>query len=141
MPTTLLTDFGLRPSGFGLRIIGPGLQSRYVPGGRSLEPGAQARHLPFHGGQQIIDVVALQQALAQRLERRPLLRRGSVLLRIPAVDQLLQAALVLLTLPVDRLSRRIEPGAQAGRIAAAVAELANLVEFLVQRKDLLEQGR
>src|SRR5918992_1326804 len=85
--------------------------------------------------QQIIDVIPLQHAVAQRLERL------AILVRIPARAQLLELALVRFTFPFDRPPRAGKPVTQPLRVAASFARLANLVELLVEREYLLEQRR
>ena len=104
--------------------------------------GSSSARLAIDGREQVVDVVALEQPLAQRVERRALLGGGR---RSPGRPTARSApascALVLLALRVDRLARRVEPRAQRRRIGARLAQLANLVELLVQREHFLEQRR
>ena len=62
------------------------------------------RDLAFDGRQQVVDVVPLEQPLAQRLERRALLRGGAPSPGCPSVRSApASCALVLVALRVDRL--------------------------------------
>src|ERR1044071_7766287 len=114
-----------------------------------LPAAGQARALALDGREQVVDVVALEQPFAQRLERRALVRRRRLLpfdfaqgkLAVPARAQLLQLTLVLVALGVDGRPGFLEPRAQRVRIRSRLAQRANLVELLVQREDLLEQRR
>src|SRR5204863_9712369 len=123
----------LRMAAGSWRRTGAGLVAR----GLGLEPWAR----PFYGGEQVVDVVALEQPLAQRVERRALLAGGRAVLAVPPRAQLLKLPLVLLALRVDGRARLLEPGAQLPGIRSPFAQLANLVELLVERKHFLEQRR
>src|ERR1051325_11624094 len=96
--------------------------------------------LPMRGSlaldrrQQIRDVVALEQELAQRLERgAPLIDRRARL-TVPLLARRRQPMLVLVALRFDRLARRGEAGGKRRRVGARLAQVANLVELLVQRE-------
>src|SRR5687767_10986030 len=120
MPTTL--PMRVRLSGYGLRASG----SRYsfvsvLPGARSLEPGARpvrslnprarqpgarsarpvrnARGFAIDRGEQVVDVISLEQQLAQRLQR------DFAAVGVPRGHQLVEPALVLVALALDGLAR------------------------------------
>ena len=77
-----------------------------------------ARRLTIDGGEQVVDVLVLEQLLAQRLQRRAALGGLRASLAVPLVAQLLDPALVLLALAIDRRTRRLEPRAEPGLVAA-----------------------
>src|SRR5688572_16942855 len=68
---------------------------------RSLQAGG----LAIDGGEQVVDVVALEQPLAKRLERRAAFLGRRLLLAVPPRRQFAELLLVLLALAVDRLPR------------------------------------
>src|SRR5437660_12884046 len=102
-------------------------------------PMRNRRHLALDRREQVVDVVALEQTLAQRIERRALVLGGRILpldsargeLRVPTRAQLLQLPLVLLALGLDGRARLLEARAQPFRIGARLAQVANLVQLLV----------
>src|SRR6186997_2142922 len=94
--------------------------------------------LALDGGEQVGDVVAFQEEAAQRLERRPPGIRRRVRLCIPLLAGRGERALVLVALGLDRLARRGEARRQRGGIGARLAQIADLVELLVEREDLLQ---
>src|SRR6185436_4330878 len=98
-------------------------------------------NLAFNGADQVGDVVPLEELLAQRVERGAPVGRRCVLLAVPAAAQLLDLSLMLVVLAVDRPARGLEPGAKVSGVGARFAQLANLVELLVEREYLFEQGR
>src|SRR5258705_12487126 len=104
-----------------------------------LPAAGQARDLAFDGCEQVVDVVALQETLTQGIERGALLGRGRALLAVPARAQRLQLLLVLVAPGVNRRARLLQPCAQLVRIRATLAQLPNLVQFLVQCEHLFEQ--
>src|SRR5687767_1339517 len=85
-------------------------------------------------GDQVVDVLAFEQLLTQRLERRFPLGGRRLSLPVIPLAELLDPPLVLVALTLDGRPRLVEPGAQLPFIAARLATLANFVEFLVQRK-------
>src|SRR2546423_12972410 len=95
-----------------------------------LPAAGQARDFALDGREQIVDVVALEQPLAQRVERRSLLRgRGGRPfdsaqgeLAVPARAQLLQLLLVLVAPGVDRRACLLEPRAELVRMRARLAQ-------------------
>src|SRR5712691_1628950 len=109
--------------------------------GSRLPSSGEARDLALDGSEQVVDVVAFEQPLAQRVEGGALLRHRRMLLAVPPRAQLLQLPLVLVALDIDRRARLLEPSAQPVRIRSRFTELANLVELLVEREDFLEQRR
>src|SRR5262245_10724743 len=102
---------------------------------------SNARRLAIDAGQQVRDVVPLEQTLPQRLENLPALVGRSVAYAIPLRAELSQLRLVLRPPLFDRQSRRVEAASKLRRIGARLAQLANLVQLLVQREDRLEQHR
>src|SRR4030095_7403940 len=111
-------------------------------GAVNLEPG----DFPFNGREQVVDVIALEETLAKRFERCPLLRRWRMLpfdvaqgeLTVPARAQLLQLPLVFVAFRVNRLPGIRETGQQPFGVLARFAQLTYLVEFLVEREHFLE---
>src|SRR6185295_5867888 len=96
-----------------------------------LPAARQARDLTFDGRQQVVDVIAFEQPLAQRVERGAFRVRRRTLLAVPARAQLLQLLLVLVPPGVNRRTRFLEPRAQRVRVGARLAQLANVVQLLV----------
>src|SRR6187402_873072 len=124
MPTTLLmTGFWLRASGFRLGV-----------------PGAP---LVLDRLEQVVDVVALEDAVAQRAQHLPALGSVERLLAgaVPLRRELHELTFVLVTLLLNRRGGAIEARAPIVRRSAAVAPFAHLVELLVQREHFLEQRR
>ena len=105
--------------------------------------GLQALRFAFDRRQQVVDVVALEQPLAQRLERgAPRRRRSSPSCASHRALSSCELALVLVALALDRRARRRQPRRERRAIGTArFAQLANLVELLVEREHLLEQRR
>src|SRR5687767_12503181 len=96
------------------------------------------RRLALDRRDQIADVGALQQLLAERVQRGAPLRGGCAFLPIPLLAQLLDAPLVFLALALDwRPGGGKSRGKRRG-VAASLTLFANLVELLVQRKHLFE---
>ena len=101
----------------------------------------QALGLAIDRGEQVVDVVALQQTLAQCVERRTSLCGAPISeLLIPTRAQRFHFTLVFLALQVDRLARRFEALPQRCGIAARLTRLTNLVELFVQLEHFLEQA-
>src|SRR5688500_4231236 len=106
MPTTLATGVALGAGGFGARV--------------------QARDLALYRCEQVVDVIALEEAFPKGVERGAFLRAAGGLLRVPAAGQRLQLLFVFLPLALDRLSRRLETRAQLRPIGAGFPALADL---------------
>ena len=110
--------------------------------GSAMSNGPHDCRLPLDPGEQVVDVVALEQPIAQRLEHR----RGA---RSPVAstsasqraDSSCSCASCSTPLGFDRLARALEPALPLFRRRAAGAQLADLVELLVQREHFLEQRR
>jgi len=100
-----------------------------------------SRGLALDRGEQVGDVIALEQQLAQRLERRALLGYAGRGLAVPPGAGFGQGAFVLVALGFDGLARGHEPRRERRGIRASVPGLADLVELLVQREYLFKQAR
>src|SRR5688572_2393052 len=98
-------------------------------------------YLALNCGDQIVDVLPFEQLFTQRLERRFPFGGRRLGLAVVARAQLLYPSLVLVSLALNRRSRLLEPDAKLRLLPARFPQLANLVEFLVEREDLLEQRR
>src|SRR5688500_5647250 len=96
-------------------------------------------HLALNRGDQIIDVLPLEQLFAQRVEGASPFGRRRVCLGVVAVAQLLDPALVLVALALDWRPCLLEPGPQLRLVAPRLTQLANRVELLVEREDFLEE--
>ena len=68
--------------------------------------------LAFDRGEQVVDVIALEQPLAERGQRRLAIGGRIVELVVPAMGQLLELTLVLAALAVDGRTCRLEPRTQ-----------------------------
>src|SRR5881628_3369831 len=88
------------------------------------------RRLAIDRREKIVDVVPLEHPLAERLER------DTLLALIPFGAQVLKLPFVLVAPTLDRLACRDQTLAQRRRINAAFTQLADLVELLVEGKDL-----
>src|SRR5690348_15777824 len=126
MPTTLLTGFRLRASG----VRRSGRSGR--AGTRSLYPGANRCHLTFDGGQQVVDVIALQQESAESVERFPLLGGCRVAFAVPPRAQRLQLRFVLVALAVDRLAGSLQAFPECFGRGTGLTRFPDPVELLVQ---------
>ena len=94
--------------------------------------------------QQVVDVVALEHPLAQRAQHRPRARSSAAAVdeRVPLRRQRLQLLFVLLALVLRSAARRAAAAARHSSAGAPlVAQVADLVELLVQREHFLEQRR
>src|SRR6187399_2228650 len=89
--------------------------------------------LPLDGAEQVGDVIALEQELAQRFQRRAPRVGRCACLAVPLLAGLEERALVLVALGLDRLACRGEPRRQHGGVGAGLTQIANLVELLVER--------
>src|SRR5688572_24245729 len=95
--------------------------------------------LPLDRRPQVVGVVALEEPLAQRVERLPARHRVAGLEpRVPLRAQLLQLTLVLVPFPVDRLTRGGQAVAQVRGGRASLALFPDFVELFVQGEHFLE---
>src|SRR5712671_3780350 len=108
---------------------------------RSMPTILDIRHLSLDAGQQVVDVVAFEDALAQRLEHRtPLgVSRVAVDERVPLRRQLIELRLVRRALLVDRPPRLLEPSLQLIGRRARGAQVTDLVKLFVEREDRSEE--
>ena len=94
-----------------------------------LVPLDSRAQLPFDAREQVVDVVALEHAIAQRVRARPGARRPArraSTQRVPARRQLLQLLLVLGALGLDRLARALEPRAATASAGAPLARSSRI---------------
>src|SRR5437764_1345773 len=100
-----------------------------------------SNQLAFNPREQIIDVIPLEDAGAQREQHLAsrLVRRARFDERVPALRQLAQLALVLAAPGLDWRPRTRQPPLPLVRRRAARFQLTYPVEFLVQREDFLEK--
>src|SRR5258706_5278747 len=110
-----------------------------------LTPGGPApwsrRHLPLDARQQIVDVVAFKDALAQSFEDRAALDDRGIPVdeNIPAQGQLLELRHVRRPLRFDRRARALQTRLPRVIGLARRTQIANLVEFLVEGEHFFEQ--
>src|SRR5262245_39777833 len=105
-----------------------------MPPLRPLSSVATASHvqLPFDAREEVVDVVALEDPLAQRLQHLALLRRRRIRgQRVPPRREVRQLSLVGRALRLDRRPRTRQPRLQSIRRGARGALLADLVELFV----------
>src|SRR5262249_13291723 len=116
---------------------------RSMPTTLLMMPNRSRVQLAFDAREQVVDVVALQDALAKGIEHGAALARGATGLdeRIPSRRQIAQLRFVGGALRFDWRPRSLEPRLPRNRGGAGGALLANLVELLVEREHLLEQRR
>src|SRR5262245_5230636 len=106
------------------------------------DPEASRVQLPFNSAEEVVDVVALEDALAQRLQHVTLhRRRGIVGERIPARRQLAQLGFVVGPSGLDWRARPLESPLPFVCRRTRRSLRANLVELLVEREHFFEQGR
>src|SRR4051812_41182480 len=135
MPTTLLMVL------YGAALVPHSLRS-----GRALATSRRrgAGGFALDGRQQVVDVIALEHPLAKRVQNPATLGLGGAVAleqRIPLRRELVELLLVLQPLRFDRLARPLQAIQPLFLRRAALAQLADLVEFLVQREHFLEQRR
>src|SRR5436190_11941961 len=95
-----------------------------------VDSGAPGGQLPLDAGEQVVDVIPLQESIAQRLEERSPLRVGCAVLNecIPFRRERVELRFVLDAFAIDRLPRLLQPWLPLIGGGAGLSRSADFVE-------------